>query len=56
MLDTISLLFSPVLNGFGQIIIANMTDPDDLRRHHFADYLETVRPRTASGKFEEATR
>jgi hypothetical protein len=39
-----------------QIIIANMSDPDDLRRYHFSDYLESVRPRTAQGKFEEATR
>ena len=41
-----------------QIIVVNMTDPDDLRRHHFADYLTAAvpLPRTAQEKFHHATR
>jgi hypothetical protein len=33
-----------------------MTDADDLRRHHFADYLQTTKAKTAQAKFLEATR
>lgn len=38
-----------------QVIVANMSDPDDLRRYHLSDYVETARPRTAQSRFEEAT-
>jgi hypothetical protein len=39
-----------------QIIVVNMTDADDLRRHHFADYLQSTKAKTAQAKYLEATR